>query len=114
MEIVLRIQRIIDNPDLGTVRTILPVMSPLIGNGRLERAGLTVEATYLDDESLAEHAVEATYEGMYELAEESMADGASTLLDEHFGALGGWVAAMLVKLGDIKYSFLPADTPDTD
>ena len=114
MEIVLRIQRIIDNPDLGTVRTILPVMSPLIGNGRLERAGLTVEATYLDDESLAEHAVEATYEGMYELAEESMADGASTLLDEHFGALGGWVAAMLVKIGDIKYSFLPADTPDTD
>jgi hypothetical protein len=51
---------------------------------------------------------------MYELAEESMADGASTLLDEHFGALGGWVAAMLVKLGDIKYSFLPADTTDND
>jgi hypothetical protein len=51
---------------------------------------------------------------MYELAEESLADGANTLLDQHFGALGGWVAAMLVKLGDIKYSFLPADTPDND
>jgi hypothetical protein len=114
MEIVLRIQRIKDNPDLAAVRSILPVLSPLIGNGRLERAGLTVEATYLDDEALAEHAVEATYEGMYELAEESLADGANTLLDQHFGALGGWVAAMLVKLGDIKYSFLPADTPDND
>jgi hypothetical protein len=114
MEIVLRIQRIRDNPDLAAVRSILPEMSPLIGNGRLERAGLTVEATFLDDISPAEHAVEATYEGMYELAEESLADGASTLLDEHFGALGGWVAATLVKLGDIKYSFLPADTPDNE
>jgi hypothetical protein len=31
------------------------------------------------------------------------------LLDEHFGALGGWIAAMLVKLGDLKLAFLPAD-----
>jgi hypothetical protein len=31
------------------------------------------------------------------------------LLDDHFGALGGWVAAMLVKMGDLKYEFLPAD-----
>ena len=48
------------------------------------------------------------------LGKASDRDGANALLDEHFGALGGWVAAMLVKLGDIKYSFLPADTPDSD
>mgnify|MGYP006294020923 CR=1 FL=1 len=96
----------------------------LIGNGRLERAEVTVETIYstsneLDHESFmstdapeagspAEHAVEVTYEGLYELAEESLADRASTLLAEHFGALGGWIATMLVKLGDVKYTYLPA------
>ena len=112
MEIVLRIQRIRDTPELESVRRILPTLSPMIGDGRLERAGLTVEATYLDDESPAEYAVEATYEGLYELADSSLADGASSLLDEHFGALGGWIAAMLVKLGDVKYDFLPAESED--
>jgi hypothetical protein len=109
MEVVLRIQRIKDLPDLDLVRAIVPTTSPLIGDGRLERAGLTLETTHLDDDGLVEHAVEATFEGLYELAEESLADGASTLLDDHFGALGGWVAAMLVKMGDVKYTFLPAD-----
>jgi hypothetical protein len=109
MEVVLRIQRIKDQPDLALVRSFLPQLSPLIGDGRLERAGLTLETAHLDDEEIVEHAVEVTYEGLYELSEESLADGASTLLDDHFGALGGWVAAMLVKMGDVKYTFLPAD-----
>ncbi|MEP4651246.1 MAG: hypothetical protein ABJ314_13760, partial [Ilumatobacter sp.] len=56
-----------------------------------------------------EFAVEVTYEGLYELAEETVADGRSSLLDEHFGALGGWIAASLVKLGDLDLAFLPAD-----
>jgi hypothetical protein len=46
---------------------------------------------------------------LYELSDQSLADGSSTTLDDHFGALGGWIAAMLVKLGDVKYSFLPAE-----
>ena len=124
MEISLRVQRIATPPDLALIRHLLPDTSPLIGNGRLERAEVTVETIYstsneLDHESFmstdapeagspAEHAVEVTYEGLYELAEESLADGASTLLDEHFGALGGWIATMLVKLGDVKYTYLPA------
>ena len=56
-----------------------------------------------------EYAIEVTYEGLYELAEETLADGASTLLDEHFGALGGWIASTLVRLGDLKLGFRPAD-----
>lgn len=116
MEISLRVQRIAKAPDLALLRHLLPDTSPLIGNGRLERAETTVEAIYAttEDESSSEgdgspteHAIEVTYEGLYELAEESLADGASTLLDDHFGALGGWIATMLVKLGDVKYSYLP-------
>lgn len=115
MEIVLRIQRIADTPDLNEVRSVLPARSPLIGDASLERAGVTVEATHFDDENggpVVEHAIEATFEGSYELSESALADGANASLDEHFGALGGWVAAMLVKLGDVNYAFLPADSDD--
>ena len=103
--------------------TTLPDASPLIGDGRLERAGLTVEIAHPDPAELLptdddtgelEYAVEITYEGLYELAEETLADGTSSLLDDHFGALGGWVAATLVRLGDLQFAFLPAQESDTD
>jgi hypothetical protein len=88
----------------------MPETSPLIGDGRLERAGTTIEITHADAPlAVAEFAMEVTYEGLYELAEETLADGASTMLDDHFGALGGWIAGQLVKLGDLKLEFLPAD-----
>src|SRR6187455_2155534 len=101
MEIVLRIQRLAEQPRPEEVYATLPESSPLIGDGRLELA---------EDEVVElEHAVEITYEGLYELAEETLADGTSSLLDEHFGALGGWVASTLVRLGDLRFAFLPAD-----
>ena len=101
----------------------VPDSSPLIGDGRLERAGLTVEISHPDpaedlpadeDGSELEYAVEITYEGLYELAEETLADGTSSMLDEHFGALGGWVAATLVRLGDLQFAFLPAQEGEAD
>jgi len=110
MEIVFRVQRLEHQPTPATVHGVTPDTSPLIGDGRLERAGTAVEITYeVEPEAAPEYAIEITYEGLYELAEETLADGSSTLLDEHFGALGGWIAAMLVKLGDLKLTFLPAD-----
>ncbi len=62
----------------------------------------------------AEYAVEITYEGLYELVEETLADGSSSILDDHFGVLGGWIASTLVKLGDLRLAFLPADDVETE
>ncbi|MFM2181816.1 MAG: hypothetical protein RJB61_110 [Actinomycetota bacterium] len=103
IEVAFRVQNLDRPPDGPAVFAITPETSPLIGDGRLERAGVTLEAA-LDADGTAgtEHAVEITYEGLYELAESTLADGASELLDEHFGALGGWIAATLVKLADIR------------
>ena len=112
MEIVFRVQRLSGQPDPSILAAVASETSPLIGDGRLERAGTTVEIAYIDDgpvPSTAEYAIEVTYEGLYELAEQTLADGASTLLDEHFGALGGWIASTLVKFGDLRLEFLPAD-----
>ena len=113
MEIVFRVQRLANQPEPRAVQDLLPASSPPIGNERLERAGATVEIGYFNDAALTpEYAIEITYEGLYELAEETLADGSSKLLDEHFGALGGWIASMLVRLGDLKVEFLPSDDAD--
>jgi hypothetical protein len=48
-----------------------------------------------------------SYEGSYELDEGTLADG--SILDDHFSAMGGWIASTLVRLGDLKLDFLPAD-----
>ena len=112
MEIVLRVQQLAAAPDPARIYSIMPEMSPLVGDDRLERAGLTSEIGHPDPagdeaDTATEYAVEITYEGLYELAEETVADGTNTLLDEHFGVLGGWIAATLVKLGDLNLSYLP-------
>lgn len=117
MEIVLRIQRLADPVDPAALYAAVPEYSPLVGDDRLERAGLTAEIAHPDPagdpgEVDIEYAVEITYEGLYELAEETVADGTSTLLDDHFGALGGWISSTLVKLGDLQLAFLPADDLD--
>ena len=103
IEIVFRVQGMAGSMEPARVFAITPEVSPLIGDGRLERAGVTAEIAYGDsDSNEPDHAVEATYEGLYELAEAALDDGASTLLDDHFGALGGWIAATLVKLADLR------------
>lgn len=103
IEVAFRVQNLEQPPDGAAVFAVTPEASPLIGDGRLERAGVTIEAALAADGTAGtEHAVEITYEGLYELAESTLADGASELLDEHLGALGGWIAATLVKLADIR------------
>ena len=114
IEIVFRVQRLVAQPNPDHVQATLPEASPLIGNERLERSGATVEIGYLAEPAGSEpltpdYAIEISYEGLYELAEETLADGASKLLDEHFGTLGSWIATTLVKLGDLKLAFLAPD-----
>jgi hypothetical protein len=109
MEIVFRVQRLAHQPGPDEARAATPPVSPLIGDGCLERASVVVEIGHAEGGDGAEYAIEVTYEGLYELATETLADGSSQLLDEHFGALGGWIAATLVKLGDLRLEFLPAD-----
>ena len=118
MEIVFRVQRLVEQPDPVSIQSVLPDTSPLIGSERLERAGATVEIAYLNEPGTEgaihpDYAIEITYEGLYELAEETLADGASKLLDEHFGTLGSWIATALIKLGDLRLHFLPADEPES-
>ena len=77
-------------------------------SARLERFGPTVETLYrepLEDPSVRHRGVATR--ARYELTEEPLADG--SILDDHFCAMGGWIASTLVRLGDLKLDFLPPD-----
>jgi hypothetical protein len=109
VEIVLRIQRLATLPDVRRILDVLPPQSPPIGLEGLERTGPTVETAYGDNLDDVDYAIEVGYEGLYELSEETLADGTSGVLDEHFGAMGGWISSVLVRLGDLQLSYLPPD-----
>ena len=112
IEVVVRIQRLVAPPDPRQVLDALPPESPSIGSERLIRSGPTVEAVSNDDLSETEHAIEVSYEGSYELAEATLADG--SILDDHFSSMGGWISSTLVRLGDLNFEFLPPLEKDDD
>ncbi len=113
VEVLFRLQRLADQPDPAVVLAVLPELSPAVGKEPLERTPATVEIAYgAESDEPPAYAVEVGYEGLYELAEETLADGSSGILDDHFGALGGWISSMLVRLGDLKLTFLPPDDED--
>ena len=106
IEVVLRVQRLVGAPDPTAVILVLPD-PPTVGDVQLEAAGPTVETIYDRGLDNPDWAIEFSYEGTYELDEEALEDGA--LLDDHFGALGGWVSGALVRLGDLDLVFRPPD-----
>ncbi len=105
IEIVLRVQRLKSSPDPARLVAALPEQSPPIGNHRLDRSGPTIETLFLESLDDAEYAIEVSYEGSYDFAEDTLKDG--SILDDHFSAMGGWISSVLVKVGDLTYDFLP-------
>ncbi len=107
IEIVLRVQRLAASPDPQAVLAVLPQQSAAVGTSVLERSGPTIETVYDADLEDVEYAIEVSFEGTYDLDEATLTDG--SLLDEHFAAMGGWIASTLVKLGDLHFEFLPPE-----
>jgi hypothetical protein len=107
IEVALRVQRLREVPDLKTIMRALPDDNVEVGPGLLERAGPGIEVEY--DHSLVPVAiaVEIAYEGGIALDDAVLEDPAQ--LTSAFGDLGGWIAATLVRLGDLQLDFLPAD-----
>ena len=112
VEVTLRVQRLVHRPEPERVLAVLPEASPQIGSESLERSGPSIEQVYGTDLSQSgEFAIEVSYEGTIALEEGTLADG--SVLDDQFGAMGGWVASTLVRLGDLKFEFLPPDPEES-
>ncbi len=98
IEITLRVQRLADAPDVEAFVAAVPPAGPSIDGSELYMSGPTLECTF----DPAEYAFEAAYGGTYELDEKTLED--SALVDVEFAAVGGWIAAALVKLNDLSLS----------
>jgi hypothetical protein len=109
-EVVLRVQRLADRPDVDRVVGVLPQESPEIGSERLERSGPLIEESYNTDLSQRQLAVEVAYEGTYRLTETALNEPKE--LAGHLGTLGGWIASSLVRLGDLRFEYLPPEPED--
>lgn len=103
ISIVLRLQRLVQLPTPDQVTGVLPEQSPSVGPDHLHRTAPTVETAYTAALEPVSHALELAYEGSYELDDKALSDGAT--LDDHFSALGGWIASMLVRLGDLPLAY---------
>ncbi|MBV8982148.1 MAG: hypothetical protein JO086_14690, partial [Acidimicrobiia bacterium] len=102
-----RVQRLAGAPQPSAVVGILPDEGPTLGDEPLTRSAPTVEHLYDLDLAPIETAIEVSYEGIYALSETALTESPSLAAD--FGALGGWIASSLVKLGDLKLDFRPPD-----
>lgn len=103
ISIVLRLQRLVELPRPDQVTSVLPADSPSIGPDQLHRTAPTVETAYTVELEPVSHALELAYEGTYDLDDKALGDG--SILDDHFSALGGWIASMLVRLGDLPLAY---------
>ena len=106
ISIVLRLQGLAALPDPQVIMDALPRESVEIGRERLDRTAPTVETAYTHELEPVGHAVEFAFEGAYELDDKTLGDG--SLLDGHFSAMGGWIASMLVRLGDLPLGYRTA------
>src|SRR3546814_454526 len=73
IEIVMRVQRLASMPDVKLILGRLPEHSSPIGSERLERSSPTVEIDFNNDLDAEDWALEVSYEGSYELDEETLA-----------------------------------------
>ena len=105
IEVGFRIQWLAEAPDPAGIMKGRRDSAPMIGNEELTGMGPTVETAYDTELNIVSHAVEISYTGSYELDEKTLEDGSA--LDEHFGAMGGWITSALVRLGDLPFSFQP-------
>jgi hypothetical protein len=112
LEITLRVQRLAAMPDLDAVVACLPEESPPIGGETLVRAAPVVEQVYQPGGDTAQFAVETTYQGTLRIDEATMED--TSTLAGPVGALGRWVASVLVRLGDLKLSYLAPEPASGD
>lgn len=106
VEITLRVQRLSVMPDLDVVLACLPEQSPPIGTDTLVRAAPVVEQVHEPGQG-PRFAVETSYQGTIRLDEAALED--ATSLAAPASQLARWVASVLVRLGDLRLTYLPPD-----
>jgi hypothetical protein len=110
VEIAFRVQGLDQIPDLGPLLGVLPDRLDVLGEEPLLRGASTIEQVIANNnDARAEWAVEVSYEGSCPLDEAILDD--PTSLDDALAPLGRAVASVLVRIGDLPFTFRPIETP---
>ena len=112
MEIAFRVQGLDRLPVVASLLDVLPDHLDVLGDEPLMRGPVTIEQLLIgnttDD---AECAIEVAYEGSCQLDEAILEN--PTSLDDALAPLGRAVASVLVRMGDLPFSFGPGPSrPD--
>ncbi len=106
VEIAFRVQGLDGVPEVGPLLGVLPNQLSVFGDEPLVRGSTTLEQLISDTQDEVECAVEVSFEGSCPL-DESILDDPSTLEDA-LVPLGREVASVLVRIGDLPFTFRPA------
>jgi hypothetical protein len=109
VEIAFRVQGLVSVPEIEPLLKVLPDHLAVLGDEPLARGAATIEQVLLDGPDGAECAVEVSYEGSCQL-EESILDNLASL-DDALAPLGRAVASVLVRIGDLPFTFRPIQSP---
>ena len=88
---------------------MLPDHLAVLGDEPLSRGATTVEQILTEGPDGSECAVEVSYEGSCQLDESILDNPAS--LDDALAPLGRAVASVLVRIGDLPFTFRPIQSP---
>jgi hypothetical protein len=109
VEIAFRVQGLLGVPEVGPLLDILPSHLEVIGDEPLARGPATIEQLLLDGPESPECAVEVSYEGSCPLDDAILEDPAK--LNDLLAPLARTVASVLVRIGDLPFTFRPVETP---
>ncbi|HUD17372.1 MAG TPA: hypothetical protein VMQ59_08915 [Acidimicrobiales bacterium] len=109
VEIAFRVQGLVAVPEVEPLLGVLPDHLDVIGDEPLMRGATTIEQVLGDQPDGSEWAVEVSYEGSCQLDEAVLENPAT--LDDALAPLGRSVASVLVRIGDLPFTFRPIQSP---
>jgi hypothetical protein len=109
VEIAFRVQGLVGAPEVGPLLGVLPPSLAVLGDEPLARGPATIEQVLSDGPDGPECAIEVSYEGSCQLDEATLED--PTSLDDALIPLGRSVASVLVRIGDLPFTFRPTESP---